>query len=85
MKEKSYSPKKACFYFKPSNFLVKEIKLMPSYYTLYYYLLYSIIINITESVEPSDKDNKLKGLSQVLWCTIIMQWKFIELQQYVRG
>lgn len=48
-KEKSYYPK----------FFVKEIELIPSYYTLYYYLLYSIII--TESVEPHDR-HQIKGI-----------------------
>lgn len=38
-KEKSYYPKKGMFYFKPWKFVVKEIELIPSYFTLYYYLL----------------------------------------------
>lgn len=72
-KEKKLLPKKGMFYFKPWKFVVKEIEIIPSYFTitLYYiyyyyilYLLYSIII--TESVEPHAKDTKLKGLSQVL-------------------
>lgn len=63
-KEKKLLPKNTCFYLKPWKFVVNEIELIPSFYTLYYYLLYSIII--TESVEPHDKDTKSMALSQVM-------------------